>query len=58
MKKCIECGCEYDKTAGRQNPYWCPSCDEKRIDRIEKQLEEILEDLKRQKEEYDTGSNI
>ena len=54
MKKCIECGCEYDKTAGRQNTYRCPSCEDKRIDTIGKQLEEIFEGLKRPEEEYDS----
>ena len=45
MKRyCIEgCGREtgaYSKT-GRSNPYWCPECDEKRIERISKSLEQI-----------------
>lgn len=50
MRTCIECGKEYSENAGRKNPYWFPSCDEKRIDRIEKQIKNILADLQREKE--------
>ncbi len=41
---CIEgCGREtgaYSRT-GRRNPVWCPECDERRIERISKQLEAL-----------------
>lgn len=46
-KKCHECGIEYEYD-GRSdprrgsNPYWCPSCDRIRIERITKQLEALV----------------
>lgn len=48
MKRfCIEgCGREtgaYSRT-GRQNPYWCPECDERRIKRITESLEKLVAD--------------
>jgi len=42
---CIEgCGRETGAFAGtgRKNPYWCPECDEVRIKRVTRQLEELV----------------
>lgn len=39
---CLTPGC--DNSAGTWwTPYWCPSCDEERIDRITAQLEDLVE---------------
>lgn len=42
-RACIDCG----KPAGTPwGPHWCPDCDVKRLDGIEKNLTEIQADLK------------
>lgn len=56
MKKCIECGRQYERNAGRKNPYWCPACDEKRIERIEKQLQAIHDELVAEREELERAN--
>lgn len=39
---CIEPGCQ--SPAGTWwTPYWCPPCDEERIDRITAQIEDLVE---------------
>ena len=51
QRTCIECRRLYDRNAGRKNPYWCPRCDEARIERIGQQLQGILDDLRSQAQE-------
>lgn len=47
-KECIEPNC--NNPAGTWwSPFWCFSCNVKRIRRIEKSLKDILDDLKRRK---------
>lgn len=46
---CITPGCDeetgaYSKT-GRENPYWCPKCDEVRIKRITASLNKMVADM-------------
>ena len=48
MKTCIECKRKYDKNEGRKNPYWCPECDEKRIKRIDEQLQTLISNFKKE----------
>jgi Zn finger protein HypA/HybF involved in hydrogenase expression len=38
-RKCVDCG----KPAGTKwGPYWCPACDQIRLDRITEGMEEIM----------------
>lgn len=52
-KFCIE-GCGRETGAyshmGRENPLWCPECDERRIHRITQSLEDIQKGMQRQRE--------
>lgn len=41
-RKCIDCG---GPAGTRWGPYWCPPCDEKRLDRITASLESISAEL-------------
>lgn len=47
MKTCIECKRKYDENEGRKNPHWCPECDEKRIRRIDEQLQTLISSFKK-----------
>jgi len=50
MKKCIGFGEKEGKCSNKVNkkinPYWCPECDKKRIEFINKSLQEISNSFK------------
>ena len=46
MKRCIECGIEYDENIAWKNPYWCPKCDKERRERITKKLHYLVDEMK------------
>ncbi len=49
IKKCIECGINYkfdpkieEHPKLKNNRHWCPICDQKRVAKVSKQIDDIL----------------
>ena len=40
MRKCVEPDCD-SEAGGEWSPYWCRECDRKRMERLDRQFNEI-----------------
>jgi hypothetical protein len=46
MKKCAECGCKITaENKGDWSPYFCKPCDKERVERVSKQMAEIVKQM-------------
>ena len=45
LRKCFERDCD-EPAGGRWSPYWCPTHDAERVERISRSLDEMTADIK------------
>jgi hypothetical protein len=57
MKKCAECGCKITaENKGDWSPYFCKPCDKERVERVSKQMAEIVKQMAEKTKQ--AGTNI